>query len=115
MLELVTSAQQQQFGLAKRDTLPKYCRDCRVRFACHGECPKNRLLTPDGEPGLNYLCAGYMAFFIHIDRAMRLMAGLFARDVTRTRPWRCSRELLPGDPWHERQRLDFPNRPSDSL
>ena len=77
MLELVTSEQQRKFGLAKRDTLPKYCRDCSVRFACHGECPKNRFLTtPDGEPGLNYLCAGYMAFFKHIDRPMRLMANL---------------------------------------
>ncbi len=77
MLKLVTSEQQQQFGLAKRDTLPKYCRDCSVRFACHGECPKNRFITtPDGEPGLNYLCAGYKAFFTHIDRPMRTMASL---------------------------------------
>ena len=64
-------------GAAKRDTLPKYCRDCSVRFACHGECPKNRFLaTPDGEAGLNYLCAGYKAFFTHIDRPMRLVANL---------------------------------------
>jgi len=77
MLKLVTSEQQRQFGLAKRDTLPKYCRDCSVRFACHGECPKNRFMTtPDGEPGLNYLCAGYKAFFTHIDRPMRTMADL---------------------------------------
>ena len=69
MLTLVTSDQQRQFGLAKRDTLPRYCRECSVRFACHGECPKNRFIdTPDGEPGLNYLCAGYKAFFTHIDR-----------------------------------------------
>ena len=32
--------------------------------------------TPDGEPGLNYLCAGYKAFFNHIDHPMRLMADL---------------------------------------
>ena len=77
MLQLVTSEQQRQFGLAKRDTLPRYCRECSVRFACHGECPKNRFMTtPDGEPGLNYLCAGYKAFFTHIDRPMRTMAGL---------------------------------------
>jgi uncharacterized protein len=77
MLQLVTSEQQRAFGLAKRDTLPKYCRDCSVRFACHGECPKNRFISaPDGEPGLNYLCAGYKAFFTHIDRPMRLMADL---------------------------------------
>jgi uncharacterized protein len=48
-----------------------------VRFACHGECPKNRFInTPDGEPGLNYLCAGYKAFFKHIDRPMKMMANL---------------------------------------
>jgi uncharacterized protein len=50
-------------------------------FACHGECPKNRFIeTPDGEPGLNYLCAGYKAFFTHIDRPMRIMAELLRRD-----------------------------------
>jgi len=81
MIELVASDRQRQFGLHKRDSLPKYCRECEVRFACHGECPKNRFIeTPDGEPGLNYLCAGYKAFFKHIDRPMRLMAELLRRD-----------------------------------
>jgi uncharacterized protein len=75
--DLVSSPRQRAFGNAKRDTLPSYCRECEVRFACHGECPKNRfILTPDGEPGLNYLCAGYKAFFNHIDRPMRMMADL---------------------------------------
>ena len=77
MLTLVTSEQQRRFGLDKRDSLPRYCRTCAVRFACHGECPRNRFIaTPDGEPGLNYLCAGYKAFFTHIDRPMRIMAAL---------------------------------------
>ena len=77
----MASDRQRQFGLHKRDSLPKYCRECEVRFACHGECPKNRFIeTPDGEPGLNYLCAGYKAFFKHIDRPMRLMTELLRRD-----------------------------------
>jgi uncharacterized protein len=77
MVELLASPQQRAFGNAKRDTLPAYCRSCEVRFACNGECPKNRFkLTPDGEPGLNYLCAGYKAFFTHIDGLMRIMADL---------------------------------------
>jgi uncharacterized protein len=80
MSQMVGSPQQVAFGRAKRDTLPAYCRRCEVRFACNGECPKNRFVsTPDGEPGLNYLCAGYKAFFEHIDGPMRLMADLIRR------------------------------------
>jgi uncharacterized protein len=82
MLELVASQQQQRFGLDKRDTLPRYCRECEVRFACHGGCPKDRFIeTPDGEPGLNYLCAGYKTFFHHIDPAMRYMAEQLRRNL----------------------------------
>ena len=81
LVDLVASPQQRPFGAAKLDTLPRYCRDCDVRFACHGECPKNRFtLTPDGEPGLNYLCAGYLAFFRHIDTLMRRMADLLQQN-----------------------------------
>ncbi len=80
LADLVTSPRQQAFGNAKRDALPQRCLDCRVRFACRGECPKNRIgLTPDGEEGLNYLCAGYLAFFTHVDGPMRLMADLVRR------------------------------------
>jgi uncharacterized protein len=76
----VASEQQRQFGLAKRDTLPAYCRGCDVRFACHGGCPKDRFIeTPDGEPGLNYLCAGYKAFFGHVDQPLRMMSDLLRR------------------------------------
>jgi uncharacterized protein len=81
MLELVASQQQRQFGLDKRDTLPQYCLDCDVRFACHGGCPKDRFIaTPDGEPGLNYLCPGFKDFFHHVDGPMRIMGALLARD-----------------------------------
>jgi uncharacterized protein len=77
LVELVASPQQRAFGEAKRDTLPRWCLECPVRFACNGECPKNRFtLTPDGEPGLNYLCGGYRSFFTHIDGLMRTMADL---------------------------------------
>ncbi len=81
MIELVASKKQVKFGLAKRDDLPEFCRSCEVRFACHGGCPKNRFIrTPDGEDGLNYLCAGYKAFFGHIDRPMRLMSQLLRQN-----------------------------------
>jgi len=77
MAELVASEQQVAFGLAKRTDLPRFCHECDVRFACHGGCPKDRFIhTPDGEPGLNYLCAGYKAFFHHVDQPMRTMSRL---------------------------------------
>lgn len=83
IIELVPSQPQRQFGQAKRDTLPEYCRQCEVRFVCNGGCPKNRFIeTPDGEPGLNYLCAGYKAFFRHIDAGMKFMA----RELRHRRP-----------------------------
>ena len=77
LVDLVASETQRRFGLNKREELPRYCRECSVCFACHGECPKNRFIsTPVGEPGLNYLCDGYRAFFAHIDAPMRHMSSL---------------------------------------
>lgn len=78
LLDLSARAEQIAFGSAKRDGLPSECIECDVRFACHGECPKNRFaLTADGEPGLNFLCEGYKRFFHHIDAPMRAMARLY--------------------------------------
>lgn len=77
MIELIASEKQYQFGQAKFDSLPNYCHNCEVRFACNGGCPKNRFIeTPDGEAGLNYLCVGYKAFFTHINQPMTMMAEL---------------------------------------
>jgi uncharacterized protein len=80
LVTLVRSEKQVRFGKAKSETLPKHCKECPVLFACYGECPRNRFIkTPDGEEGLNYLCAGYKAFFTHIGPAMTTMAGLLRR------------------------------------
>jgi uncharacterized protein len=77
---LLDSPAQQAFGRAKRDTLPRCCQACEVRAMCNGECPKNRFLqTPDGEPGLNYLCAGYKRFFTHCQPFVAQVAGLWHR------------------------------------
>ena len=91
--ELVGSERQERFGQAKRDSLPACCRDCDVLFACHGGCPKDRLDTaPDGEPGLNHLCAGFKEFFAHADEPLRAMCELLragrapAEIVARTSP-----------------------------
>ena len=80
--EMMDSAQQNQFGQAKKTTLPKYCQNCEVKFACNGECPKHRFLsTPDGEPGLNYLCEGYKKYFHHIHRYMKVMVKLLENEM----------------------------------
>jgi len=64
---LLESPAQRAFGLAKREKLPRYCRECEVLNMCNGECPKNRFaIGPDAEPGLNYLCAGYQRFFTYV-------------------------------------------------
>lgn len=64
--ELLDDQRQKEFGLNKMNSLPAYCINCAVRDMCNGECPKNRFIsTPDGEPGLNYLCEGYRLFFNH--------------------------------------------------
>jgi uncharacterized protein len=64
--ELLDGEALQDFGEAKRGALPRYCRECEVLAMCNGGCPKYRFIrTPDGEPGLNYLCAGLKRFFLH--------------------------------------------------
>ena len=75
LASMVSSPQQTRFGDGKLAGLPSDCRQCDVRFACNGECPKHRFTqTASGEYGLNYLCAGYKHFFHHIDPYMRFMA-----------------------------------------
>jgi uncharacterized protein len=56
------------------------CQQCDVRYACNGGCPKDRFIsTPDGEPGLNYLCEGFQNFFRHVDQPMKRMAELISQ------------------------------------
>ncbi len=89
LAEMLASPRQRKFGTDKQEALPRYCRECEVRFACNGECPKHRFIrTPDGEPGLNYLCAGYKHFFNYIDPYMRTLAQL----VQSRRP---AQEIMP--------------------
>jgi uncharacterized protein len=79
--DMVDSPRQRKFGDDKSATLPAYCRECDVRFACHGECPKHRFArTPSGEAGLNYLCPAYKRFFGHVRPAMDRMVALLKAD-----------------------------------
>jgi uncharacterized protein len=74
--ELLESLAQRIFGEDKRDSLSRYCRDCEVLAMCNGGCPKYRFIrTPDGDPGLNYLCAGLKRFFLHSRAPLERMAS----------------------------------------
>ncbi len=77
MAGLLSNNPQQTFGMGKWLNLPGCCRSCDVLQACHGGCLKHRFArSPDGEPGLNYLCPGYKRFFTHVKPAMLKMAEL---------------------------------------
>lgn len=75
LIEMARSQEQFDFGMKKRNNLPRQCMQCDVLFACHGECPKHRIaITEDGEYGLNYLCEGYKMFYRHVTPYMDFMA-----------------------------------------
>ena len=100
--KLAQAPLQAQFGLEKRQGLPGYCQACEVRFICNGGCPKDRLLKApggrdgEGEPGLNYLCSGYRAFFNYAAPFMRRMAGLLKKGQppAASMPWAVTRPTL---------------------
>jgi uncharacterized protein len=88
--EMMFSEKQLRFGADKRDLLPTQCRQCEFLKMCNGECPKNRILTTStGEPGLNYLCAGYKLFFKHTKPYMEFMANelFFKRSPANVMDW----------------------------
>ncbi len=81
LAEMLDHPRQKAFGEAKFKSLPYYCRECEVLDLCNGECPKNRFVkTPDGEPGLNYLCEGYKYFFNHCMPFVHEVARLWKGD-----------------------------------
>ena len=82
LVEMLEDAAQREFGRNKRDRLPQYCRECQVLASCNGGCPKDRFArTPEGEPGLNYLCAGLKKFFTHSAPYLRRIASLIRAGV----------------------------------
>jgi uncharacterized protein len=75
LLTLMSDPVQRKFGQDKRDKLPAYCRKCAYLDLCNGECPKNRIVSsPDGEPGLNYLCSGFKRFYQYTEPFFDYMA-----------------------------------------
>lgn len=74
LVPLFFSERQKKFGAGKYDGLTSYCTRCEFVALCYGECPKNRFsLSPDGEPGHNYLCEGLRYFFRRTEPYMKFM------------------------------------------
>ena len=77
LAQLIDAPAQRDFGRNKWTSLPSYCRRCEVLSMCNGGCPKDRFIkTPDGEDGLNYLCAGLKRFFSHSKPYFKAFADL---------------------------------------
>jgi len=77
---LYQSPKQFQFGINKRNTLPRSCLKCKYYFACRGECPKHRFLYTDaGEAGLNALCEGFKYYYNHVEPYMNHMSMLLSQ------------------------------------
>jgi len=79
---MVESRKQMEFGTSKKMNLSRHCLSCDFLFACNGGCPKHRFsATPDGDPGLNYLCKGLKKFYRHVDPSMKRMLKLIRSGV----------------------------------
>jgi uncharacterized protein len=97
LAELLRSPAQEHFGRAKRDSLPRYCRQCEVLDMCRGGCPKDRFLrTPDGEEGLNYLCTGWKQFFTHVRPVFEKLVPLWRAGADPARLMAAARDNKPG-------------------
>ena len=79
MVEMMYSEQQLKFGADKYTTLSASCKACKYLFACHGECPKNRITKVSNNENLNYLCEGYYRFFEHVAPYMDIMKHDYLR------------------------------------
>jgi len=85
--DMLESPQQQAFGQAKLNSLPEYCLKCGVVSMCNGACPKDRFIeTPDGEPGLNYLCEGYKLFFNYCKPFVKEVARVWNSPIPNPSP-----------------------------
>jgi uncharacterized protein len=105
--DMAKSGAQQKFGSGKADTLPECCRECEVKFACYGECPKHRFIkAPNGESGLNYLCAGYKHFFNHVEPYMKVMMQFIRSGEPATNVMRLIAEHEQTDIWDNLGRND---------
>ena len=96
LVDMAFSQKQEIFGKLKEGRLPEQCRKCKYQFTCFGESPKNRFIkTPDGEPGLNYLCSGWKQFFTHIDEPVQKIVRTLGEPVVKEARTRAAEHWKP--------------------
>ncbi|MBS3049055.1 SPASM domain-containing protein [Enterobacter mori] len=62
-------------------TLVEECTSCKMEFACHGGCAKDRIvLSQSGVPQPNYFCESYQAFFTYVEPYMLMMRALWEQN-----------------------------------
>ena len=79
LASLAFGERQSSFGEEKKTRLTRHCMACPWLKICNGACPKDRFaLSPEGEEGQYFLCAGLERFFAYavplLTEAMRLSA-----------------------------------------
>lgn len=75
--DMLESEANRSFGQKKQPLAPE-CNVCKVKFACEGGCPKDRVtLSSRGLPELNYFCQSYLAFFDFVEPYMLMMKSLW--------------------------------------
>lgn len=79
LLEMFKSRKRIDFGLAKRNALPKECLHCKYYFACRGECPKHRFETGEDGCRKNTLCEGLYHWFRHAEPYMDYMREMISK------------------------------------
>ncbi len=106
---LVESEQQQQFGVDKARSLPRYCRECDVRFACNGECPKHRFTHHARRRTGTELSLRRLQDVLPARRSLHALHGGRARATSALPPTSCAGPR-PRREDAERQSADRPGR-----
>jgi uncharacterized protein len=75
MGEIMNSRFRLNFGLEKQKSLPRECLDCEFLKMCGGDCPKHRFTENEDGELISYLHEGFLYFFRHVDKYMKMMAA----------------------------------------
>lgn len=88
-VDIIDSEVQTAFGEGKQKELASRCLTCKVLYLCNGGCPVHQFRPLRASlHDLNYLCAGYKAFFTHIEPYMQAMSSALRQRLSATEYFR---------------------------